>query len=452
MSIIEKIFEIYREDYVCPKCLGRLFSVLGSGTTNEKRGEALLLNSAMEAHRNFLSKDKNVSNEGLRDLKILSENANFLIAQNVLRRENIEFQQQNPLVDCYLCQGIFNDLNKYAIAAHNAAKEIEYENFLIGCSPHAEVINREDQFKSKHNLIYAESLKTHFNREVGKIFEKTSNLPVEFKNPDIVFIFDLSFDGFSINTQIKSLFVYGRYKKLIRGIPQSKWFCRNCRGAGCEECDGTGRMYPTSVEEKISESFLKNCIPADSKFHGGGREDVDVRTLGNGRPFVLEIIEPKIRKIDLEFITKRVNKKNKNEIEISDLKFTNRKDMIKLKAGAEFSKKTYSALVEFETDIVNIFEGKLKELRENLINTIIVQKTPTRVLHRRADLVRKKKVFEIGGKIIDSKRANFSIKSIGGTYIKELIDGDEGRTSPSFSEIFGIRCKCIELDVINIEY
>lgn len=28
------------------------------------------------------------------------------------------------------------------------------------------------------------------------------------------------------------------------------------------------------------------------KFHSGGREDIDVRMLGNGRPFLIELINP----------------------------------------------------------------------------------------------------------------------------------------------------------------
>ena len=31
-----------------------------------------------------------------------------------------------------------------------------------------------------------------------------------------------------------------------------------------------------------------------NKFHGAGREDVDVRMLGAGRPFVMEVINPKL--------------------------------------------------------------------------------------------------------------------------------------------------------------
>lgn len=175
--------------------------------------------------------------------------------------------------------------------------------------------------------------------------------------------------------------------------------------------------------------------------------------LGSGRPFVLQLIQPKIRKLDLRKLEKKVNKKNKKKVEISNLKFSTRRKMINLKANAEFSKKIYRAFVEFDEDInQSIFKEKLNKLKEQLENKIILQKTPQRVLHRRADLTRKKKVFEINGSLIDSKHANFTIKTIGGTYIKELINGDGGRTTPSLTEIFGFQCICIELDVLNVEY
>lgn len=32
------------------------------------------------------------------------------------------------------------------------------------------------------------------------------------------------------------------------------------------------------------------------KFHSGGREDIDVRMLNNGRPFVMEMVNPRITK------------------------------------------------------------------------------------------------------------------------------------------------------------
>jgi len=42
------------------------------------------------------------------------------------------------------------------------------------------------------------------------------------------------------------------------------------------------------------------------------------------------------------------------------------------------------------------------------------------------------------------------IKAESGTYIKELITGDEGRTVPSLSEIAGCAIEVKQLDVIKI--
>jgi len=38
-----------------------------------------------------------------------------------------------------------------------------------------------------------------------------------------------------------------------------------------------------------------------------------------------------------------------------------------------------------------------------------------------------------------------------GTYIKELISSDEGRTEPSISGILDLEAECTVLDVIDIE-
>jgi tRNA pseudouridine synthase 10 len=42
------------------------------------------------------------------------------------------------------------------------------------------------------------------------------------------------------------------------------------------------------------------------------------------------------------------------------------------------------------------------------------------------------------------------IRCQGGLYIKELITGDEGRTSPSVAEILNVGAKPLELDVLNV--
>ena len=53
-------------------------------------------------------------------------------------------------------------------------------------------------------------------------------------------------------------------------------------------------------------------------------------------------------------------------------------------------------------------------------------------------------------KYVSKKQFRAKIKTEAGTYIKELISGDNGRTKPSFAEILENPCICKELDVIAI--
>ncbi|GAH10181.1 unnamed protein product, partial [marine sediment metagenome] len=176
---------------------------------------------------------------------------------------------------------------------------------------------------------YAESIKTELKREIGKLLEKKLNKEVDFEKPTIMAVIDTSFD--IVKLQIKSLFIYGRYKKFKRDIPQTKWFCRICRGKGCRKCDYTGKMYKTSVEELIAKKTLENTKGSGESFHGCGREDIDARMLGNGRPFILEIHDPKIRNLDLSKLEREINTYGKDKIEVTDLHFSNRDEIARIK-------------------------------------------------------------------------------------------------------------------------
>ncbi|MHA1343174.1 MAG: tRNA pseudouridine(54/55) synthase Pus10 [Promethearchaeota archaeon] len=453
MIILDKVFEIYRKYSVCPHCLGRMFSLLGTETTNIERGESLLLTSTLECHRLYLSGEQEIKENAIKNLQNLAFNANFSQAQKVLEKEGLISANKEFNYSCYLCNNIFFDLTKFIDKAEKIVENIEFHNFLVGCRPDSLIVNREDKFKAEFNLLEAESFKGHFNREVGKKLTEKFNIEVEFNNPEIVFLYSISFNSFDLNLIIKSIYISGRYKKLVRGIPQTHWICQACRGKGCVLCNNTGKKYNISVEELISPEFVKEAQASNSKFHGAGREDIDVRMMGSGRPFILELKEPKIRTFDLNKLAKRVNKKCKRKIEISNLKYSNKKEVIRSKAEAENAKKTYKALVESEQTLNKLqFKNKLEQLKIKLENKKIHQRTPLRVSHRRADKIRKKYIYRIEGKYIKSNLFEFTIETQGGTYIKELINGDNGRTKSSFTEIFGFALKCKNLDVINIEY
>ncbi|PNX45965.1 MAG: tRNA pseudouridine(54/55) synthase Pus10 [Thermoplasmata archaeon M9B1D] len=385
---------------LCDSCLGRIFAKIETNMTNKKRGEILRF--------------------GL---------GNF---------EKIKVK------DCWLCQGLIGEIKHFANLIKENLKGYEFETFLIGSKVDEDILEKENQIYAFAGSEYSESIKTELNREIGKLLEKKLTQEVNFEKPTIMAVIDTAFDV--VTLQIASLYVYGRYKKYSREIPQTKWYCKICYGKGCKKCNYTGKIYDSSIQERISKTFLFYAQGEDDSFHGCGREDVDVRMLGNGRPFVLEIKNPKVRSLDLNKIATEINKINKSFVEVDSLRFSNHLEIERLKS-AEF-KKTYRATVKFDKIINN---EKLKKATECLHDSKIGQLTPSRVAHRRADMVREKHIYYCKVESVDGSKAVFTLEAESGTYIKELVSGDNGRTKPSISEIMKIPCKVEKLDVIEIK-
>jgi tRNA pseudouridine synthase 10 len=205
-------------------------------------------------------------------------------------------------------------------------------------------------------------------------------------------------------------------------------------------------MYPESVEELVAAPLLDLTDGAKVSFHASGREDIDARMLGNGRPFVIEVMKPRKRFLDLKKLKGIINAYAKGKVEVSNLRFADKAVVRKLKGG-ETAQKEYRVIVEFENEIS---AKDLRVIEEKLTNVLIKQKTPLRVLHRRADLTREKYIYGVKVKKLSLKKAEMRVRCQGGLYVKELVTGDEGRTTPNVSEILKNRAKPMKLDVLNV--
>ena len=85
-----------------------------------------------------------------------------------------------------------------------------------------------------------------------------------------------------------------------------------------------------------------------------------------------------------------------------------------------------------------------------LSGAMLEQQTPKRVLSRRADLERKRKIISLSAEECGGGKLRLRILAEAGPYIKELVSSDGGRTRPSVSEILGCSAVCEELDVVSI--
>ena len=348
-------------------------------------------------------------------------------------------------VDCVICDNLFDKLDDELYKKiDDKINElgIEFDTFLVGSKISKDIQMRDEELSEKFDLT-VETIKKEVNRLIGLGIWERYDKEAEFESQDIVFSIDLLKDPI-VRIQINPLYIEGKYNKFKRGIPQTKWPCTKCKGRGCEECNFTGKQYPESVEELISEHFLKVTKGREAKFHGAGREDIDVLMLGSGRPFVLEIKEPKIRKLDLAKLEEEINKVNEGKTSYHNLHVCERRRKAEIKQSSPDTYKVYNALVKCDGAFD---EDKLEELTKL---DEIHQQTPLRVLRRRADKVRIKRVLDLSYEIIDETRFNMRIKTEGGLYIKELISGDEGRSHPNVGEILGVNAICEQLDVLEV--
>ncbi|MEM2098516.1 MAG: tRNA pseudouridine(54/55) synthase Pus10 [Candidatus Bathyarchaeia archaeon] len=438
MSIAEKAFQMLQAHALCDNCLGRQFALLGYNVENSDRGKALKLGLTLE----FSAQVQLNEARAVKGLRVLAVNGFSREASETLRRLKKRLPKQ--VKKCFLCEDKLGLIDLLLSKVLALTASYEYNTFLVGVELPAYVEEREDEFKAMLSVIYGESMRHEFCRLLGKAFEAKTGKVVDHYMPDLVVIVNPFTE--SVRLQVNPLFIGGRYRKLVRDIPQSKWFCSSCRGRGCGKCNGTGLLYPESVEALISKPILDAAEGEKTAFHASGREDIDALMLGTGRPFVVEVSRPRKRFLDLQKLQEAINAAAAGKVEVSALRFT-RRDVVRRLKKAEAAQKEYRVLVEFENEVD---EAKLIAAAEQLSGMVIKQQTPLRVLHRRADLTREKYIYWIKVKKLSPKTAEMQIRCQGGLYVKELVSGDEGRTVPSVSSLVGCRAKPLRLDVLKV--
>lgn len=403
---------------LCDACLGRRFGKVETGLTNPERGR-IVREAAAAVARQGADASADASSGGARTV---------------------------PVAECWLCEGLLGDLDALAQAAVDALAPYEHRNFLVGTRVDPAIERREADANALLGITTsAERIQSELNREVGKRVSARIGKPVEFKQPDLTVVLDTRF--LDAELQHGGLLVFGRYRKLTRDLPQTKWPCRRCQGTGCVDCDGTGKQYATSVEELVGGPFLAATGATDESFHGAGREDIDARCIGRGRPFILELKDPRVRALDLEGMPDLVKAHADGRVEIEGLRLAPKSEIAAIKEhrGA----KTYRASVRFERPVPR---AQLEAALERLRGATIEQRTPQRVEHRRADLVRGRQVLGVDVESADELGCALRIRGDAGLYIKELVSGDDGRTEPSLAGLLGVPAKVDELDIVDVEY
>jgi tRNA pseudouridine synthase 10 len=435
--ILDSAREALATGPLCNPCLGRPFADRSFGLTNDERGRALRTALSLAEDEPFEPGDGN---------------------------------------DCWVCEGECSRYDTWAERAVETLAAVDFSTYQVGTRAPPLIEENDALLRAEAGLPEdsGEPFKSEYNREVGKRLGARTGTEVDFERPDVLCLLDIQRE--TVDLQVNPAFLYGRYRKLERDIPQTEWPCSACGATGkelapdggerdCTECGGSGYRYDDSVEGLTAPIVRETMEGSEGVFHGAGREDVDAKTLGTGRPFVLEVKHPRVRDVDPEAIEAAINEST-DLIEVEGLRRA-RHTMIERVKELEASK-TYLLTVRFAEPVG---KEELAEACGALVGETISQRTPHRVDHRRADIVRTREVYSIEGTLEtdpdadaesdageaadespnESRRATIEVHGAGGLYVKELAHGDDGRTEPSLASLLGIDIGIEALDVLAVE-
>ena len=413
MDVLEVAARATETGPVCDACLGRLVADRSFGLSNAERGSALRTALAL--------------------------------------RDDEEYEPVD-VADCWVCEGHCADFDAWAERAAEAVEGTEFATYNVGTRPPPLIEENGTLLRADAGLAEdaGEPFNSEFNREVGKRVGRLTGTEVSFDRPDVQFTIDLADD--EVDAKVNSTFVYGRYRKLERDIPQTEWPCRECEGSGrqgadpCDHCGGSGYLYDDSVEEYTAPVVEDVMDGTEATFHGAGREDVDALMLGTGRPFVVEVEEPRRRRVDTDRLQADINAFADGAVEVEGLRLATY-DMVARVKEHDASKR-YRARVRFDADVD---ADALAAAVDELEGATVAQYTPNRVDHRRASVTRERDVYEATADLDGPRRATVEVHGAGGLYVKELISGDEGRTDPSLAGLLGVGAEVVALDVLAVE-
>jgi len=411
--LLEEAQAVIETEGVCDGCLGRCFADRGRGLSNDDRGHALRVCVALIQDAPF----EPVEPEG-----------------------------------CWVCEGLVPDHEEWAARVERTLEGLEFETFLVGTHVPSVLEENEAALRERAELDTdaGESFKAEINREVGKRLEQTLSASVVHDYPDVVAILNLERD--EVDLQLNPEFLYGRYRKLERGLAQRTRMCRVCNGRGtqwrggkarpCENCGGSGYITERSVEQLITRPIRERLEGTDTVFNTAGREDDDVGVLGSGRPFVVEVKEPRRRPPDLERLQAEIDEAGGDAIEVEGLSLAT-KGMVEHLTQTPI-RQTYRLTVAFHTSVSeNDFTAAIAALDGATVRQQIEREGRT------VDRIRT--LGEVTGELRDETEATIEVDSMGGIGLEALMRGGDGRIDPNLAALLDTEVEVTGMDVLAVE-
>jgi tRNA pseudouridine synthase 10 len=329
-----------------------------------------------------------------------------------------------PNKKCYICKNVFDRLDTTLSSILEKSSNHNFQTYNLGILVKPSFLERDDYLKSKYKFKGIENIKFGIAMELAKKISKRTNSKRITADPDL--FIQVNFKDESCTLRAKPMFVYGRYNKKIRKLPQKQELCISCNGIGCHNCNFKGKENVVSIEGKISNFFINKFNANQVKINWIGGEDRSSLVLGNGRPFFAKILNPKNRN---QILRKSFDL---NGVSLSELK----KLSLQPKGTISF-KSEVSITIYTKKPISSNQLKKLKTLENTRINDVSKDKKNTQ-----------KQIYKLNYKKL--KKNSFILDLIvdGGISIKSFIQNSD--VTPNVSKLLENQCKCMKFDFKNI--
>ncbi len=344
--------------------------------------------------------------------------------------------RNRPSKTCYICDGMMQSIEKYADMVTKAVREYEFESLVIGARIPTSLVEKEDNLRAELKLKGGETFKTNFTREMNRTVSGKLGVELQHRMPDITVIVDSLLDMVEVTS--RSIYVYGRYVKTKRGIPQKRRRCRECGGQGCPECNLTGYTTTDSIEQRLTEPLLTLFRAGRVKFTWIGSEDSDSLVLGEGRPFYAEILEPQIRRPRR---VKQMMKKVNDGVSVGELKVL---------SGRPREERRFTVAVQSSLTLDRRVTKKGVTKIKETFDGSFVRMTPP---NKRSGT--HKKIYSLTAETAKGRHLQIKMKCDGGLSLRRFFTGEGSEVEPNIAGILNRKVTLDEekpFDILDVNF
>ncbi|MGI0002500.1 MAG: hypothetical protein ACRD42_05420 [Nitrososphaeraceae archaeon] len=361
---------------------------------------------------------------------------------------NYASQITTPLVnkgECNICSGLMQETDSIMRRiSETLSNDYHFNTFLIGATLPAELLEKEDRIRARLKIRGRENIKSHLTRNLRKMFSEMTKKQIDFLHPDLMINLQFQRDTcLDIDIKMRPLIMLGRYIKNNRGMPQRTGGEHNSGN----ELSLQRQTFPSvnlaprlgsvictsddsSIQSIISREILRLTKGEGLKFSWIGSEDENSLVSGSGRPFFLQIRNPKTicldeRRLNFPRYGLSVNiEQFFGKLPEQPIQFI-AKTRIVIRAPKQMGEEEFLRIKSLANSRV-VFRNqkkKLKSSEKRIYSLDIVKKS--------------KEIFEL------------DVVADGGLAIKQFVEGREC-ISPNISTAANLQCECLLFDILDV--